>query len=300
MQIAVFTGGESSEREVAFWSAKNVVSELEKVGFDVTVFDVPSELPKFLESRDQFSCVVPVLHGKGGEDGTIQGFLKTLKIPFIFSDVTACALAMDKYLAKAVVSVHGLKTPKAMRIRRQDVNGLTYAHPVVLKPIPGGSTLGVTIVRSSDELEPACREAFRFGEAALVENFIDGLEFTVPVIEDGGEARALDVIQIVSPSGCFTFEEKYIVGKMAGELCPAPIDDVLKGRLQEAAVTAHNAIGARHASRSDFIVDASGAIWFLEINTIPGMTAQSLITKALRAGGYDFGRILQQWIESVL
>lgn len=300
MQIAVFTGGESSEREVAFWSAKNVVSELEKVGFDVVVFDVPSELPKFLESREKFSCVVLVLHGKGGEDGTIQGFLKTLKIPFIFSGVTASAVAMDKSLAKAVVSVYGLRTPRAFRARREDRVQVVYDHPVVVKPLTGGSTIGVSIVKSKAELDVALDLAFAHCDVVLVEDFIAGREFTISVIEERGEVTALPVIQVVSPSGLFSFNEKYVVGKMADELCPAPIDVALTERLQAVACTAHNAIGAKHATRSDFIVDEAGMIWFLEINTIPGMTKQSLLTKALRVSGRDFSAVLKEWINSVV
>ena len=138
MKIAVFTGGESHEREVAFWSAKNVVAELESVGFEVTQFDVPSELPKFLDTRDKFACVVPVLHGKGGEDGTIQGFLETLKVPYIFSGVIAQAVGIDKSLAKDVVSRHGLSTPEAQRICEDGREQVSFTHPVVVKPVDGG------------------------------------------------------------------------------------------------------------------------------------------------------------------
>src|SRR3989338_1605031 len=298
MRIAVFTGGESFEREVAFWSAKNVVAELLRVGFDVKQFDIPSELPKFLEMKDQFSCVVPMLHGKGGEDGTIQGFLETLKMPYLFSGVAASAVAMDKFLAKTTISAQGIKTPEARVLSSGDV--YEFEHPVVIKPIPCGSTLGVSVVKLSEELHAALALGFEYGDRLLAEDFIVGEEFTIGVIESGGDARALDVIQVISPSGLFTFEEKYIADKMAEEICPAEISEDLARRLQAAACLAHKALGVRHASRSDFMVDARGEIWFLETNTIPGMTAQSLITKALRVGGYDFGALLKSWIESVV
>lgn len=300
MHVAVLTGGESPEREVAFWSAENVVGELERAGLDVSVFDVPSELETFLKHRARFSCVVPVLHGGWGEDGTIQGFLETLNMPYIFSGVTASAVAMDKAIAKDVVRAAGLKTPPSVRSTSRHHASFVYDHPVVVKPIPCGSTLGVTVVRSSQELSPALDAAFRLADTVLVEDWIDGREFTVPVVEDAGKTRALEVIEINISKRIFSFEEKYAKGNDAFEICPAPIEDEWKERLQTLATTAHQVIGARHFTRTDFMVDARGVAWFLEINTIPGMTAHSLTNKALAVEKRTFGELLLQWIHSVV
>lgn len=293
--VAILTGGNSSERAVAFWSAENVVAAL-RDHYDVRVYDVPSELLTFLAERDTIDVAVPVLHGVGGEDGTLQGFLKTLGIPFVFSDVAAHAIGLNKAIAKAVVASRGLHVAPSVLLKPGE--RYEYAHPVVVKPVAGGSTIGVAIARSAEECKAACAAGFAHGQELLVEQFVEGDEFTVPVIDEHGTHAALPVIQIKS-DGLFDFERKYVDGKMAEELCPAPIDDILRSRLQEAALTAHRAIGARHLSRTDFIVDAAGTIWFLEINTIPGMTKNSLVPKSVRVSGREFGALLRSWVEEV-
>lgn len=292
--VAILTGGTSAERDIAITSSKTVAKALEG-RFETMTFVFPAEIDAFLSRRGEFAVAIPVFHGKGGEDGTVQGFLETLGVPYLFSGVAAHAVGMDKDLAKRVVSSAGVQTAAWQTCASRDgLDASRVSFPCVVKPADGGSTQGVTIVRDQGELDGALDAAFAYSPRVVVERFVAGDEFTVAVAEDGGEAVALPVIQIKAPSGIYDYEAKY--GPVPAEkLCPAPIADDLARRLQSAALAAHGAIGARHLSRTDFIVDASGDIWFLEINTIPGLSV--LFPRAVAASGRDFGTLLGQWIE---
>lgn len=287
--IAILTGGTSAERDIALRSAQTVAGALEGK-YVVSAFDFPSEIDAFLARQREFAAVIPVFHGRGGEDGTVQGLLETLGVPYLFSGVTAHAVGMDKGLAKRVVASVGVKTGAV-----HSGSG-AVEFPCVVKPVDGGSTQGVAVVRNADELRVALDEARRYSPRVLVEQFIAGDEFTVAVAHDQGEAIALPVIQIKSPNGFYDYAAKY-GPQPAEKLCPAPISDELAERLQAAALLVHKTIGARHLSRTDFIVDSSGEIWFLEINTIPGLSV--LFPRAVAASGRDFGDLLAQWIEEV-
>lgn len=295
-RIAILTGGTSAEREIALVSAQTV-ERLLSGRFSLGRFVFPEERDVFLGRRGEFDVVIPVFHGAGGEDGTVQGFLETLGIPYLFSGVAAHAVAMDKDLAKRVVSSAGVRTSAWICLYAgANVTECSrgVSAPCVVKPVGGGSTQGVTIVRDLAELDRAVRDASRYSSRVIVEDFVAGDEFTVAVAEDNGEPVALPVIQIKSPSGFFDYDAKY-GQRPAEKLCPAPIDPDLAKRLQGAALAAHRVIGARHLSRADFIVDIHGGIWFLEINTIPGLSV--LFPRAVAASGRDFGELLAQWIE---
>ncbi|MBT4209905.1 MAG: D-alanine--D-alanine ligase [Candidatus Komeilibacteria bacterium] len=295
MRIAVLTGGTSSEREVALASSENVIQALKK-NYEVTVFDFPKDLDKFLAEYKKYQAAVPVFHGPGGEDGVVQGFLKTLGVPFIFSDVEAHAVGMDKYLSKYLAEKIGL-----LLAGDQILNKLTkieFKKAVVIKPLAGGSSIGISIAHNQADLDKSLEKAFKYSDKVLVEDYIEGKELTVPIIDKDGEAFALPVIEIRSKNSFFDYESKYD-NKLVEELCPALIDNKLAEELQAQALKMHLALGARHISRSDFIVDED-KIYFLEINTIPGMTNNSLLPKAIQVGGEDFANLLDIWIKSVI
>lgn len=297
-KIAVLTGGLGSERPIALVSAENVAKALAP-HFEVTVFTLPEELPKFLAEYDQFAAAVPIMHGKkGGEDGTIQGLLTWLNLPFVFSSVHAHAAGLNKLTAKELVSARGIKTAAYRVVDRDLVAGAPSlgGFPAIVKPVDSGSTLGVSLARSARELVEGLEKAFTESDSVFVEDYIQGDEFTVAVIDEAGHPLALPVISIKSKNVLFDYDAKYKDG-MAEEVCPALIDDALAARLQEVAVKAHLAIGARHVSRSDMILDQNGQIWFLEINTIPGMSL--LLPKAIRASGRNFGEVLKGWVLTV-
>ena len=293
-KVAILTGGDSSERAVALSSAKNVIAVLADK-YELVVFDFPRDLDKFLVSYKKFEVAIPVFHGPGGEDGVVQGFLKTLNIPFIFSDVEAHSVAMDKALSKFIAEKIGIKTAPYLVLNKFE--NLQFNNPLVVKPLVGGSSIGISIAQDKKQLDKALREAFKYSTRVLAEDYIKGKELTVPVIDKKGQSLALPVIEIRSKNSFFDYQSKYDAA-LAQELCPAPIDESLAKQLQMQAVKIHQAIGARHISRSDFIVSDT-EIYFLEINTIPGMTDESLLPKSLKAAGEDFGQLLSTWIEEL-
>ena len=294
-KVAVLTGGDSSEREVALASSKNVINSL-KDKHEIDVFDFPKDIDKFLESYKKYQTAIPVFHGPGGEDGVIQGFLKTLGLPFIFSDVEAHAVGMDKALSKYLAKQIGLLTAKDQILNK--LSKIEFKKSVVIKPLAGGSSIGISIAHNQFDLDKSLEEAFKYSDKVLIEDYIKGKELTVPIIDKGEESFALPVIEIRSKNTFFDYESKYD-DKLAEEICPAPIDDKLAKELQKQALKMHQALGARHISRSDFIV-VDSKIYFLEINTIPGMTNNSLTPKSIRAGGEDFADLLDIWIKSVI
>ncbi|NQV88904.1 MAG: D-alanine--D-alanine ligase [Parcubacteria group bacterium] len=292
MHIAILTGGNNAEREVALKSSENVRGALDgKV--ELSLFDFPSQIDDFLAVRDKIDCCVPVFHGKGGEDGVVQGFLETLGMPYIFSDVRAHAVGMDKMLTKMKIEKAGFLTPGWLLVQPGDE--VTFSGTVVVKPNDGGSTIGISIARNQEELEFAVKEADGYCSMVLVEKYIQGREFTVSVIDQDDEVQALPVVEIISKHELFDYESKYDP-KLAEEICPAQITSSLTQRLQVMATDAHRLIGARHLSRSDMIVDDKGDIYFLEINTIPGLTNASLVPKALDAAELELGELLMKWI----
>ncbi|HEU0051346.1 MAG TPA: D-alanine--D-alanine ligase [Patescibacteria group bacterium] len=293
-RVAIITGGTSSEREISLRSAKNVQCLLEQ-NFNVDVFDFPNDRERFLLQRNEFAVAVPVIHGRGGEDGAIQGLLRTMNIPYLFSDVEAHAIAIDKAKAKLMASFVDIRVPGSIVLNK--IISCMYRHPVFVKPVDGGSSVASRPAHSQIEFDTAIQEARKFSDQILVEDYIEGREFTVGVVESSGRTNPLPVILIKSKTDFFDFESKYNASRLAEEICPAPISLELTAQLQSIALKAHETIGCRHVSRTDIIVDKEGTPWFLEINTIPGMTETSLLPKALMASGLDFSALLKEWVD---
>jgi len=293
MHVAILTGGDNAERGVALRSAENVRCALDG-RVELSVFDFPSQIDDFLAARESVDCCVPVFHGKGGEDGVVQGFLETLGMPYVFSGVEAHAVGMDKALSKMKIEKAGFKTPGWSIVQLGDE--IVFSEIAVVKPNDGGSTIGMSIARSQKELESSIEEARRYCPVVLVEKLIEGREFTMTAIDDRGKSQALPIVEIITKHELFDFESKYDP-ELAQEICPAQIDLDLTKRLQAMALDAHRLIGARHLSRTDVIVDGKNEIYFLEINTIPGLTNTSLVPKALDAAGIELGDLLVEWIK---
>ncbi len=296
-KIAILTGGTSSEREIALASAAHV-EELLRETHNLQVFDFPTDIELFFKQRGSVDLVIPLFHGVGGEDGSIQGFLQTLGIPFLFSDVAAQAIAMNKATTKDLLLQHGIKTANYFILKETDPIPV-FSRPCVIKPIDGGSSIGVVIAKSSETYLTGIKEAFLSSKTVLVEDYIQGREFTVAVIEENEKPIPLPVIEIRSKNSFFDLVSKYDPS-LAEELCPAPIDDALAHKLQAIALRTHQIIGAKHLSRTDIIADEEGIPWVLEINTIPGQTKHSLLPKAIHASGRKLGALYRDWIDSEL
>ncbi len=290
-KVALLTGGENSEREIALLSADFVEQEL-LMFCDVQKFVFPEDLDDFLTTYKSFDSAVPVFHGKGGEDGQVQGLLGSLGIPYIFSGVSPHAIGIDKGVTQIIAKEHGLRVPEGKVVQEMPDN---LNAPLVIKSCVGGSSIGVVIASTVEQAKNAIQETLDKEGRVLIEEYVTGREFTVPVIDTDGKSVPLPVIEIRPKNEFFDFESKYDPD-LVDEICPAPISTDEQDRLQQAALLAHNMIGARHLTRSDFIVDDQGQVWFLEINTIPGLTKNSLVPKSLEVAGISFSKLLKEWL----
>lgn len=292
--IAIITGGSSTEREISIWSSQTVIEILQKK-FQVEVFDFPKDIDKFVKNRKKFCLAVPIMHGVGGEDGSIQGFLSSLGVPFLFSDILGQAIGMNKALTKIVAQEAGLNIINSCRVKKGQTARIS--RPSIIKPIDGGSSIGVTRANNQKELTKALAQSFKHCREVLVEDYIVGREFTAGVLQENRRAVALPITEIIPTNGMFDYENKYVSGKMAAEPCPAKLDKALTKKIQQYAVAIHEALGLKHLSRSDFILDSKNKIWFLEVNTIPGMTKNSLWPKSLKVSGRDLEKVFYGWVK---
>lgn len=257
----------------------------------------PSRLgPGVLELCRLADCVFLGLHGADGEDGKLQATLELLGVPYTGSGPLASGMAMDKAVAKRIVSTAGVRTPawRELRYEEGDIPALAETLPVpcAVKVVDGGSSIGVALPDTREELAGALREVRRYGARVIVEEKLRGRELTVPVLD----GRALSPIEIVPPEGgSFDYVAKYQSGAQgARELCPAPLSAEERARLAEAALKAHEALGLAVYSRSDFILDPEGRAWWLEVNTLPGLTPNSLIPKAAAAEGLSYAQLCER------
>lgn len=309
ISIAVLSGGPSAESEVSRVSARAVEAALKTLpDFVVHSMTLDENMASTLISL-QPDVVLPILHGPPGEDGTLQGLLELIALPYVGSNVAASALAMDKLAAKGIFNAVGLPTAAFDTVHgRIDTGNLSakleavtrrLGERLVVKPSNQGSALGVTRIESVEELEPAVHAALAYGGSLLIEERIDGREMTVGILDVEGECLAFPVIEITTPDQTwYDFHHRYTQGA-SHHLMPAPIDDALRQQLQDAAILAHQALGCRDLSRVDFIVKDDSFV-VLEVNTMPGMTPTSLYPEGAEGAGISFESLLNQLIQSAL
>jgi len=302
LNIAVLGGGASSEREVSLKSSKKVFENLDEKKYNKEYFDFPADLEKFLQNYKKFDLVMPVFHGIGGEDGTIQGFLKTLGLKFTFSDIEALAVAMNKNFTKKILADTGIKFAKSKIFNHQNISKQLiekiFNYPLVIKLNEGGSSLGTYIINNEKELDKNLSKAQKFKMDIMVEEFIKGKEETVPILGNQ-KAEPLPVIEIKPKTEFFDYKAKYDP-EFCEEICPAPIDEELDKELQRQALIVHQTLGCKGVSRSDFIVTEDKQIYFLEVNTIPGLTDASLVPQSAKEAGYPYPKFLDKLIELAL
>ncbi len=298
MRVAVLHGGISAEREVSLSSGKQVIAALRDSGFEVTPIEVGADLRAVLAALDPAPDVVfNALHGRFGEDGTIQGMLDWLGIPYTHSGVRASALAMDKVAAKSVFAAHGLAVPQGRVVAIDTLRETDpLPAPYVVKPVNEGSSVGVSIVRQSDNRRGEIAAQWRFGPHALVEEYVPGRELTVGVMGD----RSLAVTEIVAGHSFYDYESKYASGG-SRHLIPAPVHPHVTQSALDMALLAHNALGCRGASRADFRYDDTagepGRLVLLEVNTQPGLTPTSLLPEQAAHRGIGFPELCAWMVE---
>lgn len=299
-RVALLAGGVSGEREVSLASGRGAQQALEAVGFPVTMLDpaYKEDLKSLIDGNYDVAFIC--LHGKHGEDGTIQGLLEVIDLPYIGSGVWSSAVSMDKAKSKVFYERIGLKTPKSVVLNAEDhqnqnIDLKSIEFPCVVKPVSEGSALGVYIVETKDSIEDALEKAFSFDKEVLVENYIAGKEITVAVL--GNEnPEALPVIEIIPRNEFYDYDAKYAPGG-SEHICPAELSQETTKKAQRMAIDAHCVLDCAGVSRSDFMIDDAGEVWILETNTIPGMTETSLLPDAARAVNMDFSQLCTKLIE---
>jgi D-alanine-D-alanine ligase len=321
MKVAVLLGGNSPERQVSLDSGKNIAQALRSNGYDVIEFDPglatrelihnfgidyngPIEQERslyinlLLLSMLEIDVVFNGLHGGEGENGVIQVLLETMGLKFTGPGSIACMLAMDKEFSKMLLLQNGLPTAKFLTIRNktdkvEGIDGLNY--PVIVKPADGGSSLGHTVLKDNNGLPKAIDFAFEYGNKVLVEEFISGMEIAAGILD----GTALPLVHIKPRHDLYDYECKYTPGMSSYE-CPADLDESITKAVQKNALKMYNILGCTSYSRVDFLVKNNKDMYILEANTLPGMTATSLIPKAAKAIGYSFEALIEKIVQDAL
>jgi D-alanine-D-alanine ligase len=299
--VAVLSGGMSLEREVSLRSGNRVAVALRDRGHQVTRLDVDADLVHTL-AEGGFDLAFLALHGSAGEDGTIQSILEVMELPYTGPDVLASSLAWNKPIAQGLYARAGLHVPDAVTLSQQAFREMGAAAavgrvadelglPLVVKPATGGSSLGLSVVPEAAALPQAIVGAFSYADAVLVERFVTGTEVAVSVLD----GEALPAVEIRPKEGVYDFAARYTAGATEFH-APARLDPEVLDRCARTAITAFDAVGARHVSRADLIVDEAGTPWLLELDTCPGLTETSLLPLAAQAGGIAFADLCERLV----
>jgi D-alanine-D-alanine ligase len=301
LTVALLAGGISSEREISLQSGQQVHAALDKNKYNVLQYDPKTDLARLVQDAAKIDVALIILHGPYGEDGTVQGLLDLLDIPYQGSGVLGSALAMNKLATKRLYEKAGLPVPAYVVYDRGDrvdpeKCAAQIGLPLVVKPVEAGSSVGMSIVKTAAGLQSALEKAGEFGKAVLVEAYIEGIELTGGVVGNK-TLEALPLIEIIPNKTYefFDYEAKYTAGATQ-EICPARINAELTQKAQSYAKIAHHALFCRGYSRTDMIL-RDGEIYVLETNTIPGMTATSLLPQAAQKAGMNFSRLLDKLID---
>ena len=301
MTIALLSGGVSSEREVSLSSGDQVYEALDKEKYNIIRYDPKTDLARLVDDAGGIDAALIILHGPYGEDGTVQGLLELLDIPYQGSGVLGSSLAMNKLASKYLYEKADLPVPPYVALQKSDPLDpeawqRQFGLPVVVKPNEAGSSVGMTIVKSMDAVEAAVEKAFSHDATVLIEGYVEGIELTAGVIGNK-ELLALPIIEIIPDDEheFFDYEAKYTAG-VTQEICPARIDAEMTQKAQTYAKVAHEALFCKGYSRTDMILK-DREIYVLETNTIPGMTATSLLPQAAQTAGFSFSQLLDRLIE---
>lgn len=306
MKVVVLAGGLSHERDVSEKSGRRLAESLRDFDHEVVVKDTDDSLLKYL-SDNKPDVVIPMLHGAAGEDGTLRDVFEALQIPYVGSTPDACRIAFDKPVAKSIVAKSNLNVPKGVALPHATFRELgadavitavlnLVGLPAMVKPARGGSAQGATIVQEANQLPSALVSAFAYGEIAVIEQFIEGTEIAVSVVESDGELKVLPIVEILPDSGFYDYHHRYTAG-ITEFFCPARLSDEVTKKAMDAAKVIHNSLNLRDLSRSDLIVDKNNEIWFIEVNVAPGLTETSLFPQSVEASDSELGLIFDSLIK---
>jgi D-alanine-D-alanine ligase len=307
-RVLVLAGGLSHERDVSLRSGRRVAEALRSANVDVSVHDVDADLLPAL-SQTRPDVVWPLLHGASGEDGSIRDVLDLLDVPYVGTGPRASRIAWSKPVAKSVVARAGLDTPDYVTLPQSLFRELgaqavmaavvdKLGLPLVVKPSRGGSALGVSLVRSATDLPQAMVSCFAYGDVALIERAVEGIEVAASVVETSEGLRALPAVEIVT-DGPYDYDARYNPGRTE-YFAPARLTSAQAEAVGATAIAAHEALGLRHISRTDLILQPDGTIQFLEVNVAPGMTETSLLPQAVVASGWALPALYRSVVENAL
>lgn len=292
-KIALLYGGTDSEREISLKTGAAFRDALQRMNVDVLDIDFNAESVATLATENVYAALI-ALHGRIGEGGAVQGLLECLSIPYTGSGLLASAVAMDKTTSKKILRDASVPTPDWFEVTDPDDARLaTTKLPVVVKPPTEGSSVGISIASTAEELKDAVHQALRYGERALVEQFVQGRELSIGFFD----GELLDVMEIVPASGVYDFEAKYLRDDTQ-YLLPAPISESARQSSVQAASSAWQAIGCRGVGRVDVLLDAQDQPWVLELNTVPGMTPTSIIPKMAASRGWSFDELVDRMLRA--
>ena len=295
-KIAVLMGGPSSEREVSLSSGKAMFAACAALGYDAISVEFENDILSHLDTLKSVDIVLIALHGGIGENGRIQGMFESLGIRYTGSDALSSAICMDKHISKLLAEDIGIATPRWKRIRKgQSIYKNEFDYPFVVKPNSEGSTIGLTIVHNENDYDSAVEEAFKYDDEILIEEFISGKEITVSIVGED----VLPIIEIRPEHGLYDYECKYTKG-MTEYICPAELNEDLTKRIKQTAFEVYKLLKCRHYGRVDLRLDNNNQHWFLELNTLPGMTDTSLVPKAAKATGISFEQLIGKIIKQSL
>ncbi|MEY4362868.1 MAG: hypothetical protein RLZZ24_220 [Pseudomonadota bacterium] len=303
-KVAVLMGGRSAEREVSLMSGTGVLQALQSKGVQALAFDPAQQSMDALRSEG-FTHAFVALHGRYGEDGSVQGALELLGVPYTGSGVMASAMAMDKVMTKRVWSAVGLSTPQYVRLSPEEQTPQAIAAivdelglPLIVKPPREGSSIGMTKVTDAAQMNAAVALATRYDPDLLCEQFIEGLELTCPVLGSGAQAKALPVVRIAAPDGAYDYQNKYFTDDVQYH-CPSGLPAEEEQAIQQLVVAAYRALGCRGWGRADIMLRAHDRKPFLlEMNTSPGMTSHSLVPMSARAAGISYEELCLRLLAS--
>ena len=304
IRVALLAGGKSTERPISLKSAEGAKEALEQAGYQVDQIDPADneQLKKLVDGK--YDVAFLVLHGKGGEDGTIQGFLETIGLPYTGSGIWSCATALDKTKAKFYYIKEGIPTPEALTVSLSDDYNLDdivleLGEKCAVKAATEGSSIGVYIAKGKEAIGQAIKDALNIDKSVLIERYVAGNEYTVAVIDTDEGPEALPIIQIIPRAESYDFDSKYAPGG-SEHICPAELPEDKAKEMQEYAIRAHKCLECKGISRNDFLMDEEGGLWILESNLLPGMTATSLVPDAAKAAGIPFPELCTTLIKEAL
>ena len=309
LRIMVLAGGISHERDISLKSGRRVADALIEQGASVEIREPDQNLLSNIK-KDRPDVIWPVLHGASGEDGALRDILTLTGVPFVGASSQSARLAWDKSIAKILVAGQGISTPASVTLPKEtfkelDADGVLKAItsalslPLVVKPARSGSAQGVTLVKKVDQLAKAMIDAYVYCDVAIVEKLVEGTELAVSVIDLGAGPIALPAVEIEPVEGNFGYQERYTAGE-TNYYIPARLTKSVAEKAAAMAIRAHNALGLRHLSRVDMIIDAKGTPWFLEANVLPGLTDTSLLPQAVLAAGHTLGEVYHSLAEAAV